>query len=243
MISTQICSPVALIVGVSLLAGSCTVLPAQKDTAQYFILSPVAQTTETAQTDYRRELSIGLGPIRFPGYLKRREMVTRLSDDRLRLSDNMWWAESLDSNFQGVLSQDLASHLQTQRIVLFPWYGQQQIDYQIEVQVHRFDTDTANRSELNARWIIKGGRNGQELFATESNISSTVSPDDTAGTKALGADVNTLSSQMAEAVLHLNEASSTALEQPVSAFKIARSARCAHLADSFARCGSKTRLR
>jgi uncharacterized protein len=187
---TRIRSLFAPIVGVLLLTAACTVLPAQKDTSQFFILSAAAETQGSAHTDYQRELSIGLGPIIFPGYLKRREIVKRISNDRLQLSENMRWAESLDANFQSVLSQDLAGQLGTQRTVLFPWYGQPQIDYQIEVQVHRFDTDAADRSKLNARWIIKDGKTGEQLHASESNISSAVSPNDLAGSEALSNDIN-----------------------------------------------------
>jgi uncharacterized lipoprotein YmbA len=202
---------IAPIIGVSLLAAACTVLPAQKDTSQFFILSPARQAEGTVQTDSTRNLSLGLGPIMFPGYLKRRDIVTRIDDGRLELSPNMRWAESLDANFQSVLSQDLAVQLNTQRIVLFPWYGRPQMDYQVEVQVHRFDTDGTNRSELNARWIVKDGKTGEELHATESNISSQVSTDDHAGTGALSNDVNKLSAQIAQSITHLSEASGTAV--------------------------------
>src|SRR5205823_14195129 len=107
-------------------------------------------------------------------YLKRREIVSREGGGQLSLSDNKRWAEPLDADFQRVLSQDLGLQLHTQRIVLFPWYGRPGIDYQVEVQVHRFDTDADNRSHLDARWIIKDGKTGRELMGRESNISSTV---------------------------------------------------------------------
>jgi len=212
MNSTLMRFPILLILGGTLLTAACTILPAQKDMTQFFILSPPQQSGHVTQTNSQRELSLGLGPINFPGYLKRRQIVTRISNDRLQLSENNRWAESLDVNFQRVLSQDLALQLNTRNIVLFPWYGRPKIDYQIEVQVHRFDTDAANRSELDARWIIKDGKSGQELFATESNISSAEAPADIAGSEALSNDVNTLSAQIAQSVKHLTEASGTAMK-------------------------------
>ena len=202
------------ILAMPLVAMACTVLPPQKDTTQFFILTatPEIASSGTPPPASHRELSIGLGPIDFPGYLKRREIVTRISGDQLHLSQNKLWAESLDSNFQRILSQDLGRQLGTQRIVLFPWYGRPQIDYQVEVQVHRFDTDDTNRSQLNARWIIKDGRTGRELLADESNISGTVSAADVAGSKALSSDVNTLSARIARSLLGLTEGSGTAAE-------------------------------
>ena len=202
------------ILAIPLIAMACTVLPAEKDTAQFFILTSTPETASSGSSRpaSHRELSIGLGPIDFPGYLKRREIVTRISGEQVHLSGNKFWAESLDSNFQRVLGQDLGMQLGTQRIVLFPWYGRPQIDYQVEVQVHRFDTDDNNRSQLNARWIIQDGKTGRELLANESNISGTVSASDAAGPEALSSDVNILSARIAQSLLGLSEGAGTAAE-------------------------------
>jgi len=201
--------------GILLQQMACTVLPAQKDTTQFFILTAASQPPSSSASTHdpsRRELSVGLGPIDFPGYLKRREIVTRMSGDQLLLSDNKRWAESLDANFQRVLSQDLGMQLGTQRIVLFPWYGRPDINYQVEVQVHRFDIASDNLSHLDARWIIKDGRNGRELMAKESNISSAVAATDAAGSEALSGDVNTLSATIAQSLVGLSEGAETAVK-------------------------------
>ena len=215
MSSRSPCLPRNWIIGIPLLLMmACTVLPAQKDTTELFILTPASQASSSGQSHdaSRRELSVGLGPVNFPGYLKRREIVSRLSGGQLRLSDNKRWAESLDANFQSVLSQDLGMQLGTQRIVLFPWYGRPDIEYQIEVQVHRFDTDADNRSHLDARWIIKDGKSGRELIAKESNISSAIAATDAAGSEALSGDVNTLSANIAQSMVGLSEGAETAVK-------------------------------
>jgi uncharacterized protein len=202
------------IIGIPLLAMACTVLPAQKDTTQFFILTPTSEagTSSSFPITSHQELSIGLGPIEFPGYLKRREIVTRVSGDQLQLSQSKRWAESLDSNFQRVLSQDLATRLATERILLFPWYGRPSIDYQVEIQVHRFDTDATNGSQLDARWIIKDGRSGRELLAKESKVSSPVTATDVAGSEALSSDLNTLSANIAQSLVGLTEHNGMAAE-------------------------------
>jgi uncharacterized protein len=195
------------IIGIPLLAMACTVLPAQKDTTQFFILTAASESgpPNSSPIISHQELSIGLGPIELPGYLKRREIVTRVSGDQLQLSQSKRWAESLDSNFQRVLSQDLGDQLGTQRILVFPWYGRPEIKYQVEVQVHRFDSDATNHSHLDASWIIKDGKTGRELTARESNISSPVTATDVAGSEALSSALNKLSESIAESVLGLAE--------------------------------------
>src|SRR5262249_22231052 len=103
--SWSFCSLRWWIVGIIFLAMSCTVLPPQKDPWQFFVLTPVSEpaTPNSAQNSTHSQLSIGLGPVDFPGYLKRREIVTRVGGGQLQLSDNKRWAESLDANFERVL--------------------------------------------------------------------------------------------------------------------------------------------
>jgi uncharacterized protein len=206
------------VVCLPLLLMACTVLPAQKDTTQFFILTSASgpASSAPAHDPSQRELSIGLGPINFPGYLKRRDIVTRISGGQLKISDNKRWAESLDSNFQRVLSQDLATQLDTQRIELFPWYGPPDIDYQIEVQVHRFETDSDNRSHLDARWIIKNGTTGREITAKESNISSAVAATDIGGSDSLSGDLNTLSTTIAQSIMGLRTETGSAYNSTTS---------------------------
>jgi hypothetical protein len=64
--------------------------------------------------------SLGIGPIRFPGYLDRQEMVTRTAPNRIDLSENDRWAEPLEANFARTLSQNLSSLLQTERLMFYP---------------------------------------------------------------------------------------------------------------------------
>ncbi len=119
--------------------------------------------------------------------------MTRLGPNQLKLSEVNRWAEPLDSNFEQVLGQDLSRQLGTQRIVKFLWYASTQVEYQVEVQVNRFDTGSDGPSQLNAGWIIKDGKTGRELFATETIASSGVTGDDSAGSGALSRDVSELS--------------------------------------------------
>lgn len=189
-----------------LVAGGCTILAPQKDESKFYLLTPVAGGALIAASPVNQghELSIGIGPVTFPGYLKRPEIVTRTGADQLELSEDKRWAEPLDSNFQSVLGQDLSQMLVTQRIVMFPWYSKTHIDYQVEVQVSRFDAGSDSQSRLTARWSIKNGANGNILFATETTTTSAVASDDPAGSAALSRDVAELSREIADRIRELN---------------------------------------
>lgn len=187
------------------IAGGCNILAPQKDESKFYLLTPIADGVSTAVSpaNQAQELSIGVGPVTFPGYLKRPEVVTRTGTDQLDLSEDKRWAEPLDSNFQSVLGQDLSQMLATQRIVIFPWYGKTHIDYQVEIQVSRFDVSSDGQSRLTARWSIKNA-NGKILFASETTTTAAVADDDAAGSAALSRDVSELSRQVAGRIRELN---------------------------------------
>jgi uncharacterized protein len=183
---------------------ACTILPAVQDRSRFYVLTPATGVPAPAAGP-ANNLSIGVGPVSFPGYLKRPEMVTRTDSDRIELSEESRWAGPLDSNFQSVLAQDLSRMLGTQRIVLFPWFGNPKIDYQIEVQVYRFDTGPGNNSQLVARWTVRDGDSGAELFATESTASNPVSGGDAGRAAALSSDVAALSREISSQIIKLDQ--------------------------------------
>src|SRR5262249_35288154 len=115
-------------------AGGCSFMAPQPDRTQYFILSPAAPGDSNgvapASQASTSQLSIGVGPLRFPDYLKRPWVVTRAASNRLIVSDLNRWAEPLDRNFEGTFCQNLSQMLGTQKIVTYPWYADMHVDYQ-----------------------------------------------------------------------------------------------------------------
>lgn len=182
---------------------ACTVLPAQPEASRFFLLTSTTDTVAPRASGPGHELSLGLGPVSLPDYLNRRELVTRVNADQLVLSDINRWAEPLDANFRNVLAQDLASMLGTHLVTIFPWYGTAQIDYQVEIQVHRFETGPGDRSQLDASWLIKDGHSGVELFAGQTTSGSPVSGGDAGIPGALSQDASALARAIAERIVIL----------------------------------------
>jgi len=189
-----------------ILAG-CTLLPPQPDRSRFFILTAASDGAQPiALSVADPNIAVGVGPVGLPGYLKRPELVTRVGSDQLQLSDEERWAEPLDSNFQRVLGQDLSQMLGTQRIVMFPWYGRTRIDYQVEVQVHRFDAGADGQSQLTARWIVLDGKSGAELAAEETTTNASVTGGNAGVPAALSRDLSAFSRQIAERIAELSQA-------------------------------------
>ena len=121
----------------------------QPDRSKFFVLAPSADAANSVAPAGLGASSaatiIGLGPIKLPDYLDRDEVVTRVGPNRLELSDQDRWAEPLDNNFKQVIAQDLTQSLGTHSITFFPWPGTTRVDYQVRIDVYRFETDPATR--------------------------------------------------------------------------------------------------
>jgi uncharacterized protein len=125
------------------------------DSSRFFAVAPIPRTGERTQnTGGTDALALAIGPIKFPGYLDRRGLVKRLSQNRFAVADNDLWAEPLDENFSRVLSENLSILLQTDRIIAYPWERNQRPTYQVQVEVLRFEPNVEQVVELWARWMI-----------------------------------------------------------------------------------------
>lgn len=193
---------ITLLALLPLLLAACSPLAPRPDPSQYFLLTPLPDTNATAPIA-NRQLAIGLGPIDFPDYLRRTEVVTRSAPNQVVISDRSRWAEPLDRNFERILSYNLATLLNTNRIEEYPWNHKTQIDYQVVINVQRFEMDANGQSQLVARWIVKDGR-GNDLYASQTTASAAASSSATGPSAALSTDLGKLSSDIAARIVSLN---------------------------------------
>lgn len=190
----------------ALFATSCSPLAPLPGHNKFFMLTPIAEDggagTRTAPA---QQISIGVGPIDFPDYLRRPEVVTRTAPTRIDVSQENRWAGQLDRNFNRVLSANLAAILNTDRVENYPWSRVTPVDYQVMVDVERFDTGADKQARLNARWSIRDGRNEKILYAGESRINAPVGSGEEGPSTALSSNVEALSRDIASQLTLLNQ--------------------------------------
>jgi uncharacterized protein len=106
---------------------------------------------------------VGVGPVTLPEYLDRPQIVTRASGNRVVLASFHSWVEPVDSMFTRVLVGNLSSLLATDNVVTVPQRRPMPLDYEVEVDVDRFDADHTGRAVLDARWRVFR-KDGAELI-------------------------------------------------------------------------------
>jgi uncharacterized protein len=129
--------------------------------------------TPPASTDRTEMVSVGVGPVIMPGYLRRSQIVTR-TGDQLDVAMFHRWAEPLEDGIARVLADEISARVPTDRIVMFPWRGvvARAIQYQVVVVVMRLDGRRGGDITLDTRWRILG-KDGAELAFRRSTMSET----------------------------------------------------------------------
>lgn len=148
----------------ALLSGGCSLLgrgPQPK--TRFFMLSSLAASGKPAQpVATLPQVAIGVGPVRFPEYLDRRDIIVRNSRNEFELAELSQWTEPLNDTFARVLGDNLSILLGTDKVVAFPWRSSIPIDYQVVMQVLQLDGLPGEKVVLRARWQVFSG-DGKKL--------------------------------------------------------------------------------
>jgi uncharacterized protein len=195
-----------MVVAVGLgVAASAGCFSPQPDRSKFFVLAPAtAAGNSVAPAGFAASsaLTIGLGPLKLPEYLDRDEVVTRVGPNRLELSTKDLWAEPLANSFKQVIAQDLTQSLGTHSITFYPWFATTHVDYQVRIDVYRFETDSSANARLVAHWQVFDG-SGKLLYAADADLREPVQPGEpVAG--ALSRAVNDLAQQIASSIRALS---------------------------------------
>ena len=144
--------------------------------------------------------------MKIPQYLKRPQIVTRTSRNELEMAEFDKWAEPLEENFSRVLAENLAILLATDRIFSYPWKRDTPVDYQVAVEVSRFDAEARGNALLRGRWTLFGGPNQDVLLIRSMNFTEPTPKEDyRALVEALSRILEDLSREIAEAIKTLVE--------------------------------------
>ena len=190
---------VVVALGASMLGGC---IGGKSKPSKFYLLSPLPDAKAGKQVAaVERDVAVGIGPVVLPPYLDRPEIVTRASPNQLDLAEFDRWAESLRHNFSRTLTENLSILLATHHVAVFPWDGSTPIDYQVEVDVTRFEGDADGNTLLTARWSIFGKGMRELLVRRRSRFSEPAGAGDyEALVAAMSRTLTSLSREIATAI-------------------------------------------
>jgi len=126
--------------------------------SRFYVLTPQTDSAKAeGATPLRARLLVAVGPVEFPGYLDRPQIVTRVGPNQLELAEFDRWAESLKLGFSGVLVDNLSRRLADMSIAVVRWETSvASSEYQVAVRVERFDRGADQHVVLDVRWAVLG---------------------------------------------------------------------------------------
>jgi uncharacterized protein len=191
----------ALVVELVLLG--CGTLSPKPDPSRFFTLSalPQSEPNPAKRPAASPGISLGVGPVTLPGYLDRQEIVVRIAQNQLTLSENDRWAEPLEENVARVLSQNIAVLLRAERINAYPWPIDRKPVYQVEIEVLRFESDADHQAQLSTRWVVRNTSRKDAIRYHETRLSRPAQSRSTeASVAALSEALADLSREIAAAI-------------------------------------------
>lgn len=147
---------------------------------------------------FERGVAIGVGPVETARYLDRNQIVSRTEGASLDLSEQHQWAEPLKAGFTRALLINLGLGLNSNRIYEMPMRRRRPLDFQIPVDVLRFDGVLGEEVVLSARWAVLSG-DGKRVLV--SKVSRYIEPTRGPGFDAFVAAQSRALSQLADEIV------------------------------------------
>jgi uncharacterized lipoprotein YmbA len=144
----------------------------QTPATRFFVLNSLYGTENKAQTPpiaVLKDAAIGVGPIRLSQALDRPQIILRTGHNEIRVADLNRWAAPLNENITNVLVDNLSVLLSTGQILKFPWKTSIPIDYQVVIDITRFDGMPEGNVDLRARWGILSD-SGRKVLAKGKSV-------------------------------------------------------------------------
>jgi len=133
----------------ALLAGCASTPP-----SNFYTLTPIPEASTRNSDLAGGGVSLGLGPVVFPQFLDRPQLVTRDGSNRLALNEFNRWGGTVQDDFLRVWGENLAHLLGTSRIYVFPTEARVPLDFRITAEVVNFEGGPGGDAVLKVRWAL-----------------------------------------------------------------------------------------
>lgn len=143
-------APAAAALALTLLLAGCASSPP----SSFYTLSPLPATDGPGADIRGGSLAIGIGPVTFPQFLDRPQIVSRDSANRLALDEFHRWGGTIQDDFLRVWGENLGYLLGTSRVLAAPSEMRVPLDFRIAAEVLAFEGTPNDEAVLRVRWAV-----------------------------------------------------------------------------------------
>ncbi len=147
--------------------------------SRFYTLNPMPIPPEKAElSDKQNRITVGIDLNDIPAYLNKPQMAIRVSTNELKLDEFNRWAETVKDSFPKIIADNLISILPTDKFIVFSRKGILSVDYQVIINVTRFDGAPGKSVSLITQWGIYNSKKDKLLSAQTSDINVETEGDD-----------------------------------------------------------------
>lgn len=151
----RVCLAAVMLVVLAMILTGC--IGGTSKPSKFYLLRSMENSQKSLSTAGNEgSVSVLIGPITLPAYLDRPQMVTVAGKHELVLEEFNRWAEPLKDNFYRVLMEDISLLLNTSDVYAYDRDSAPTADYQVVIDVTRFDSVAGGDAVLNAFWTVSG---------------------------------------------------------------------------------------
>jgi uncharacterized lipoprotein YmbA len=152
-----------VVVAVALMSAGCATTPP----SSFYTLTAMPELRDAAGPP-STALGVGLGPVNFPQFLDRPQIVTRDAGNRLSIDEFHRWGGTLQDDFLRVWTENMSSLLGTTSVFVFPTEVRYPLDFRVTADVLAFEGSADGDALLRMRWIVLDHQRDQVLRVEET---------------------------------------------------------------------------
>ena len=154
-----------LLLLIPFIAGGCVGKGTVEPTKMY-VLNSMEPRQKLESSVIKEDTVIGITRMGLATYLKRPHIITRVEGNEIHLADFARWAEPLEDGISKILAENLSILLGTDKVLIAPWRRDLEIDYQVHLNIVRFDARIGGDVVLAVRWgVVEGDAESPMLIA------------------------------------------------------------------------------
>jgi len=154
-----------LLVSLSACSSALTTADSALGDTRFYSLVALAPSSTSSNSALR----IGVGPIEIPRLLNRPQIISRKDNTEILMAEKHQWGGSYKEELVQALTDNLSNLLNTENIEQYPWKFSFKPDYNIRINIERFDGQLGKAVTLRARWRLY--KNNKEITVKRSVIT------------------------------------------------------------------------
>ena len=172
MVKKHLFSLILANVMLALLVSGC--MKRSQPTNFFTLSSTVSDQGLTEEVTAAHDLIVGIGPLSLADYLAQSRIVTRIDDNMVGKGEFNQWSGSFKNNIINVVADNISYLLGTDKVFVHPWRSFIPIDYQIVLEITRFDGTPEEQATLEARWTVLKGKDKTIVDIRRSQIKEPI---------------------------------------------------------------------